>query len=395
MKLWQKGYQLNKDIETFTFGEDQIIDRKLVKYDCLASMVHADMLEKKNVLSKKELALIVKELKGIIDLVEQGEFKISSEDEDCHTALENHLTVTLGDTGKKIHTFRSRNDQVITALRLYYKDELLKVKIHVKNLCATFAHFQEKFGEVKLPGFTHTRKAMPSSINIWIGAFIASMEDNLELMDVVIHLINQSPMGSGAGYGVPSMDIKRKYMADKIGFGRVQENPLYVQNSRGKFEASILNSLSLIMFDLNKLSTELILFTMPEFGFFQIPIDFLTGSSIMPHKKNPDFLELIRAYYHRIITLEIQVKSMASNLISGYHRDLQLTKKPIIEGFEITQNCLSVMNLLFKKLMVNKANCQQALTDELFTVEEVYRLVSRGIPFRDAYKIISKKLTLT
>jgi len=186
------------------------------------------------------------------------------------------------------------------------------------------------------------------------------------------------------------LDIDRRYMAGKIGFDRVQENPLYVQNSRGKFESSVLNGLSLIMFDLNKISTELILFAMPEFGYFQIPLDFLTGSSIMPHKKNPDFLELIRGYYHRIVSLEIQVKSLASNLISGYHRDLQLTKGPVCEGFEIVRKCLFIMNLLFKKIEVNKINCQNALTDELFTVEKVYRLVLKGIPFRDAYKIISK-----
>jgi len=390
MKLWEKGYKLNKQIEEFTVGDDYVLDQQLIKYDCLASIVHTKMLGKIGILKKQEVEKLIKELNNIVKLNKKGRFKISREQEDCHTAIENNLTKKLGDLGKKIHTARSRNDQVLTALRLYYKDELNDSKKLVNDLIGTLKKFLRKYGKIKLPGYTHTRKAMPSSITMWGNSFIDSMKDNLKLIDFTFELVDQSPLGTGAGYGVP-LKIDRNYTAKLLGFKKLQKNPIYTQHSRGKFESTILHTLSQIMFDLNKIATDLITFTMPEFSYFELPKEFSTGSSIMPQKKNPDLLELLRAKYHVVVSYEFLIKSIISNLLSGYNRDLQLTKMPAMKGLEITKESLSIMNLIFQNLKVNKENCNKALTKDIYATEETYRLVKKGIPFRKAYRIVSKK----
>ena len=389
-KLWEKDYELNKQIEDFTVGNDYMLDRKLVKYDCLASIAHVKMLGKMGILKQKEVTELIKELTNIINLDAQGKFIISKEEEDCHTAIENHLTEKLGALGKKIHTARSRNDQVLAALRLYYKDELKELKRSIVKLNSTLKNFAKKYEKVELPGYTHTRKAMPSSISMWTNAFIDSMRDNLKGINFALNLIDQSPLGTGAGYGIP-IEIDKKYVANLLNFKRVQKNPIYVQHSRGKFESTILHVMTQIMFDLNKISTDLILFSMPEFGYFELPEEFCTGSSIMPHKRNPDVLELIRANHHIVVSYEIQTKTIISNLPSGYNRDVQLTKQSIMDAFKITKQCLSIMSLVFTRLVVNKDNCKKALTEEIYATEEVYNLVKKGMPFRDAYRVVSEK----
>lgn len=388
-KLWEKGYELNKHIEAFITGGDYIVDRKLVKYDCIASIAHAKMLGKNGMLSRDEVDKIVSELEAIIRLDQEGNFSISLEQEDCHTAIEQYLVKSLGDTGKKIHTGRSRNDQVVAALRLYYKEALTTGINYIEQLRESMIQFRDRYGETVLPGYTHMRKAMPSSIKLWAGAFVDSMKDNIDLLVTSSHLIDQSPLGTGAGYGVP-LDINRQYTADLLGFKRVQENPIYVQHSRGKFEITILHSLCQVMFDVNKIAMDLIVFSMPEFGFFELPDEFCTGSSMMPQKKNPDVLELLRAKYHKVLSYEFQVRSVLGNLISGYNRDVQLTKKPTLNGFRTTEESLKVLTLVFRNLKVNKSNCEQALTDDLYDTEKVYRLVKQGVPFREAYKNIKK-----
>jgi argininosuccinate lyase len=389
MKLWDKGGEFDKDIENFTVGEDYILDQKLIKYDCLASIAHARMLGKIGLLKTEEVEELVKELNHIIDLDKKDKFRILKEQEDCHTAIENHLVKKLGDLGKKIHTARSRNDQVLTALRLFYRDELIDCVKLTNELIETISMFLKKFGGIVLPGYTHTRKAMPSSITMWGQSFVDSMKDNLKAIDVTYALIDQSPLGTGAGYGVP-LEIDRNFTAELLGFKKLQKNPLYTQNSRGKFESTILHSLTLVMYDLNKIATDLIIFSLPEFGYFEIPDEFCSGSSIMPQKKNPDFLELLRSQYHVVVSYEFQIKNIAGNLISGYNRDIQLSKAPTMKGLEITKECLSVMSIIFKKLKVNEENCHRALTPEIYATEELYKLVKKGIPFREAYKIISK-----
>jgi len=390
MKLWQKKYQLNKQIEAFTVGNDYLLDQKLLKYDCLGSIAHVKMLNKIGVLTDEECNKIIMVLYEIIKIDNNESFIIEQHDEDCHTAIENYLVKKLGDIGKKIHTARSRNDQVLTALRLYYKDEIKSTIKLLDILIEKLGEFKDKYGSIKWPGFTHMRKAMPSSVGLWTEAYIESMKDNKTLLYNIYDIIDQSPLGTGAGYGLP-IEVDRKLTAELLGFKRIQNNPIYVQNSRGKFESTILHGLGQIMIDLNKMASDLLLFSMPEFGYIDLPNELCTGSSIMPHKKNADALELVRANYHKIISCEFEIKNICSNLISGYNRDLQLTKKPIILGYEITKNSLDIMALLIENIQVNKDQCKKAMTEELYATEKVYTLVKKGISFRSAYKEISKE----
>ncbi len=389
-KLWDKGELIDKKVEEFTVGDDYILDMRLVKYDCLASIAHAKMLGTIGILKSDEVEKLVNELNNIITLWEEGKFTISQDQEDVHTAIENHLTEKLGSLGKKIHTGRSRNDQVLTALRLYYKDNLKQCTDLAKAFIESADKFSSTYGGIELPGYTHTRKAMPSSIKLWVGAFKDSMHDNITLLESALLLVDQSPLGSAAGYGSP-IRLDREMTAKELGFVKVQENPIYVQMSRGKFEATILHALSQIMFDINKMACDLIIFSMPEFGYFELPEKFTTGSSIMPQKKNPDVLELMRAKYHVIVSYEMQVKQISGNLITGFNRDIQLTKMPVMDGFAITEQTLDIASYLLKNLKVNKANCKKGLTEDVYATHRVYELVKKGVPFRDAYKEVAKK----
>ena len=390
-KLWEKKTKPDPHVIKFTVGKDYILDQRLVKYDCLCSIAHAKMLNKIGVLEKEELLGIVKVLKEIMELDKQGKFKIEIQDEDSHTKIENFLVQKLGDVGKKIHTGRSRNDQVLCALRLYYKDELKEIEKLVNSLITSIKDFIERYKKVKIPGFTHTRKAMVSSIKLWGDSFIEALRDDLKILKSVFNLIDQSPLGTGAGYGIPVLKIDRNYTKKLLGFKRFQRNPMYVQNSRGKFEGEILSALSMIMYDVNKLSSDIIFFSMGDVGIFKIPEEFTTGSSIMPHKKNPDVFEIARSKFSKILSLEMRAKMVPLNLISGYHRDLQETKAIVFEGFDTVKETLSVISKVVKKLEVNKERAKELLTHEIFATEEVYKLVKKGIPFREAYKIIKEK----
>jgi argininosuccinate lyase len=379
MKLWEKGIKLDKEIEKFTVGDDYILDQKLVFWDCLASIAHAKMLFKIGILNDGELESIIKALHEIIELDKAAKFIIKQEDEDCHTAIENYLTEKI-EAGKKIHTARSRNDQVMTAVKLYMKHELIAVSELIEELCNALSSIEN----LDFPGYTHMRKAMPSSTGLWANAFIASMQDNLKVMENAFDVIDSSPLGSAAGYGVP-LNIDRGYTAELLGFSRVQ-HLTHVQNSRGKNEALVLNSMMQVMLDLNKMATDLIMFSMPEFSYFELPEEFCTGSSIMPQKKNPDVLELVRAKSHVVSSLHSQVISVIQNLPSGYSRDFQLTKKPLMEGIDITKSSLSIMTDVIKGLKVNKDKCQAGFTPELYATHHAYELVKKGMAFRDAYQ---------
>ncbi len=389
MKLWQKNYDLNKQIEHYTIDNDFILDKDLIIYDCIASIAHVHMLYKIKILNKDERDQLILELNNIINLSKKNKFKISESDEDSHTAIENYLVKKLGDVGKKIHTARSRNDQVLTALRLYSIENLKTSKKLCFDLIKQIKHFSNKYKNIQIPGFTHTRKAMPVSIAVWSNGLIQALEDDIHLIDSILDILNTNPLGTGAGFGIP-LNIDRKYTAKLLGFKKIQ-NPIYAQLSRGKFEALIIHSLTAIMFDLNRLASELILFSMPSFGFFILPNEFLTGSSIMPQKKNPDVLEIMRAKYHKILGYEMQVKSSTANLIFGYHRDFQLTKQCLFDSFEITNSSLKIACLIFSRLQVDKKNCKKALTKEIFATHEVYNLVKQGVCFRNAYREIAKQ----
>lgn len=390
-KLWQKTYQLDKIIESYTVGNDFVLDQKLAAYDCLASKAHAAMLGKLGILSSEEVAKLIKELDSIISMINKGDFKILPEQEDCHTAIENMLIHRLGDLGKKIHTARSRNDQVLVAMRLYLKDQISICNDLCEKLIDTINSFIEKKGSIVFPGYTHMRKAMPSSIALWAGCYADSMKDNLKLMAAVLDILDQSPLGTAAGYGVP-MELDREFTAKALGFSRVQENAIYVQHSRGKFEAMLMHTMAQVMLDLNRLASDLVLYSMPELGYFELPDKFCTGSSIMPHKKNPDLLELMRANFHVVASLEMQVIQLGSNLITGYNRDAQLTKAPVMCGMDITQNSLKIAILLFDEIEVNSDRCASGMTDELFATQRVYDLVKQGVPFREAYQKVSKSI---
>lgn len=391
MKLWQKDYKLNREIEKFTVGNDCLIDKNLIKYDVYGSMAHAMMLNKIGILAKSELKKLKISLKEILKLNEKNKFEIKLEDEDVHTAIENYLTKKLGNLGKKIHTARSRNDQVLVDLRLYSKDKLLVVQKLVLELAYALVAAAEKYKNIPMPGYTHSRKAMPSSVGLYFGSFAESMMDNLEILDEAYEINDQSPLGSGAGYGLP-LDVDRKMTADILGFKKVQNNSLYVQNSRGKFEAITIFALGNVMSDLARLSNDFVLFSMGEFGFFNLPDEFCTGSSIMPQKKNPDVFELIRAKALKIDANLYFVRNVSSKLQSGYSRDLQLTKEALMESVDTTIFTLKIFRTVIEKITVNKEKCIEACTKELFATEHAYELVKKGVSFRDAYNETAKEL---
>jgi len=389
MKLWDKGGELNKAIESFTVGDDYLLDRRLVKYDCAASIAHAKMLRRIGLLTGRELGDLEKGLREIMRLDAKGGFVIKKDEEDCHTAIENRLILKYGDAGKKIHTARSRNDQVLTALRLYEKESLGAIKQKLARFKNALRSVQRKQGKIPLPGYTHMRRAMPTTVGSWLGCFCDSAEDNARFADFVLKLIDQSPLGSAAGYGVPALKIDKRFTASLMGFARPMHNPIYAQMSRNKFEATIAHFCSQVMFDLNKLSSDLIMFSMPEFGFVTLPDAFCTGSSIMPQKKNPDVLELVRGKYHVVLGEEFKIKSLGGNLISGYNRDVQLAKGPLFSCLDATLAALGIMSVVAGGLRFDGKKC--AVPAELFATEEVYRLVQRGMPFRDAYRKVAER----
>ncbi|PLV60392.1 argininosuccinate lyase [Thermotoga sp. KOL6] len=389
-KLWEKGYKINEEIEKFTVGDDYLVDMKIIEYDIKASIVHSRMLQKVGLLTEEEQVRIEKALEELLGLVKEGKFQIKPEEEDCHTAIENFLVEKLGETGKKIHTARSRNDQVLTALRLMYKEEMKKIEQLIKDLQKSVDEFTRKFGEVRFAGFTHTRKAMPTDFATWAGALKDALEDDLKLLETTYKIVDQSPLGTGAGYGVP-IDVDREYTARELGFSRVQWNPIYTQNSRGKFEYLILHTLSQISYDLNRFASDIIFFSLPDIGFLKLPKDICTGSSIMPQKINPDPLELVRAYHHSIVSRMVMAVTLPSNLIFGYHRDYQLLKKPMIEAFDIVKNILRIMKIIFDRIEVDKEKSEDSITEEVLATHRVYELVKQGIPFRDAYRMVAEK----
>ncbi len=392
MKLWDKGYRLDEQVERYTVGDDYLLDRALIRHDCIASIAHAGALRKAGVIKESERRRLVRELRRIIAMDKQGRFSIQPEDEDVHTAIERQLVASLGNLGKKIHTARSRNDQVAVALRLYCRERLTAVQRSVDAFCRTARRKAKKLPAVDMPGYTHARKAMPSTFAAWVEAAAEGMADNAIGIRAALDLLDRNPLGTGAGYGIPVFEIDRMQTARELGFTRLQKSPLYVQNSRGKFEAVVVSALSNVMFDINKMSTDLILFSMDEFGFVKLPEGMCTGSSIMPQKMNPDVLEIARARYHSVIANEFLIKSAIGNLMSGYNRDLQLTKRPLMESFEIVESSLEIMRHVMEHLVVDEARCRQACTPEIHATEEAYRLVKLGMPFRDAYRKVAAKL---
>lgn len=384
-KLWQKHNEaIDPVVETFETKGDLLLDQNLVAYDIAGSLAHAKMLENIGILSKKELAILGKGLAEILTLYKKGTFKMEPGDEDVHTKIENYLTEHYGEVGKKIHTGRSRNDQVLTAIRLYSKDNLKKMKQELLNLLKICETFKKTYGSLPMPGYTHMQKAMPASIGMWIQSSIESFEDDIKIIDAVSLLIDQSPLGSAAGFGIP-LDVKRAYTAKLLGFKKVQNNPLYCQNSRGKFDALIVSSLLSSLQTINKLASDVLLFTTQEFGFFKATDKITTGSSIMPQKKNVDLAELLRSKVHIVLGFYVQIVSVSSNLISGYNRDLQDTKKPLLESFAISLDSIKVTGILLQNIIPQEKALKKAMTNDLFATEKALELVKQGMSFREAY----------
>ncbi len=390
-KLWQKDYSLNKLMEEFTVGRDYELDQNLVVSDCLASSAHGKMLNKIGILSIDELESIQSGLKEIIRLSGKNNFSISLSDEDCHTAIENYLVSNIGDAGKKIHTGRSRNDQVLTCLRIYSRDFLYTFINETASLSSILTEFAKKHEMTPMPGRTHMQIAMPSSVGLWAGSFAEEIADSLGMTMSVLNTIDQSPLGSAASYGVP-IPLDREMTASLMGFPKVQNNVLYVNNSRGKFESLIIDSLDQIVLTLSKIAQDLILFSLPEFGYFSLPTELCSGSSIMPQKKNPDGLELLRAKSASVSAYGIQIKNIIRSLPSGYNRDFQEVKEPFIRGIKLALQCVRIMQLTITELVVNTENLKEAFSPDIFATDEAIKMVLSGKNFRDAYRDVGTNL---
>jgi len=384
MKLWNKGKELNNLIEDFTVGEDYILDKELLCYDCKGSIAHAMTLEKSGILTWEEREKLVETLEEI----QRNGIEIKKEHEDVHTAIENYLIEKLGDLGRKIHTGRSRNDQVMVDVQLWARDNILKIYTLGVGLAERINDFSKE-NPALMPGYTHMQRAMISSLQLLTGSYIESVIDDLLLLETAFQINNRNPLGSAAGYG-SSLGLDRDYTAELLNFNG-NRNPIYVQ-SRPKLISTIIFPLSGFMKTLDKISCDLLLFTMGEFNFFSLPDEFCTGSSIMPQKKNYDLLELIRSSSSQVHSLLYRTDMTGSKLISGYNRDYQLTKGPLMEAFAITSKCLEVMTLIFSHLMVNKEAMKQAVSHEIFATDKAYELVKKGTPFREAYSMVAENL---
>lgn len=390
-QLWKKDYQVNDEIIKFTVGNDFELDQRMVRQDALGSIAHAKMLMKIKALAINEFKKLQRELRNIINLDKQGKFKVKPEDEDVHTAIENHLVAKLGDLGKKIHTARSRNDQVVVNTRLYNKEKLQDIYKHTLNLIDVIYKSAKKYEFVPMPGYTHMQRAMPASVGMWMGSFAEALLDDLKVMQTAYEINDQCPLGSAAGFGV-NLNIDREFTSKLLGFKKLQNNSMYVSYGRGKIDAHILYALYSIMNTLAKLANDILIFSMSEFQFIKLPDKFCTGSSIMPQKKNGDVFELTRGKCKVMLGYLIQEIEIFTPLLSGYNRDTQLTKEPLIKGLELAENTIKIMALTVNELHVNKENCKKALSTDIFATDYALDLVKKGMPFRDAYRDVAKHL---
>ncbi len=391
MKLWQKNIDVNTLVENFTVGKDKIFDLQLAPLDVLGSIAHARMLASVGLLTSHEANSLVTALKDIYTNINDDNFSINEDAEDIHSYIEFLLTDKLGDIGKKIHAARSRNDQVLLDIKLFLRNEIERL---VHSIISFFELLQEKSEAHKnnlLPGYTHLQLAMPSSFGLWLGAYAESLVDDVEMLKAAYNVVNKNPLGSAAGYG-SSFPINRKLTTELLGFADLNYNVVYAQMGRGKAERITAQALSNVADTLAKLSMDACLFLNQNFDFISFPPELTTGSSIMPHKKNPDVFELIRSHCNRIKALPNEIMMMTTNLPSGYHRDLQLLKENLFPAFETLHNCINMAALMIENMKVKEHILDDEKYKYLFSVEEVNKLVLQGIPFRDAYKIIGKAI---
>ena len=385
MKLWSKGFEINKEIERFTVGRDREMDLYLAKYDVMGSMAHITMLNSIGLIADDELPLLLKELRKIYDICERGEFVIEDDIEDVHSQVELMLTRALGDMGKKIHSGRSRNDQVLVDLKLFTRARLREVVTEVKTLFDELIQQSEATKDVLMPGYTHLQIAMPSSFGLWFGAYAESLTDDMLYLQAAYRMTNRNPLGSAAGYG-SSFPLNRQMTTDLLGFDTMNYNVVYAQMGRGKTERNVAFAMATVAGTLAKLAFDACLFNSQNFQFVKLPKECTTGSSIMPHKKNPDVFELIRAKCNKLQALPQQVTLIMNNLPCGYFRDLQIIKEVFLPAFDELKDCLQMCAYIINKIEVNEHILDNPMYDPMFSVEEVNRLAAEGMPFRDAYK---------
>lgn len=391
MKLWDKGYSTDKKIDIFTVGNDRELDLVLAKYDVIGSLAHAKMLHKIGLLSKDEIQAVEKELVNILEIIKSGNFIIEDSFEDVHSKIEFLLTEKLGDTGKKIHTARSRNDQVLVDVHLYLKDELDEIKGLTLEFFNLLIKLSDQYKGVLLPGYTHFQIAMPSSFGMWFSAYAESLIDDVYFINAAYKVVDQNPLGSAAGYG-SSFPIDRKETTKILDFNTLKFNSVAAQMSRGKTEKSVAFAMSSLAGTMSKFAYDICLYMSQNFGFVSFPDNLTTGSSIMPHKKNPDVFELIRGKCNKIQSLPFELTLITNNLPSGYHRDLQLLKEGLLPAIQSLKSCLEMLIYSLQNIQVNERILDDKKYDFLFSVEEVNELVQNGMPFRDAYKITGAKI---
>ena len=385
MKLWEKNFEINKEIERFTVGRDREMDMYLAKYDVLGSMAHITMLESIGLLEKDELTQLLAELKNIYQACERGEFVIEDDVEDVHSQVEMLLTRKLGDMGKKIHSGRSRNDQVLVDLKLFTRHQLKDIAYEVKSLFDELIAKSEQYKNVLMPGYTHLQVAMPSSFGLWFGAYAESLVDDMQFLLAAFRMCNRNPLGSAAGYG-SSFPLNRTMTTQLLGFDSMDYNVVYAQMGRGKMERNVGFAIATIAGTLAKMAFDACMFNSQNFSFVKLPKECTTGSSIMPHKKNPDVFELIRAKSNKLQALPQQVTLIMNNLPVGYFRDLQIIKEVFLPAFDELKDCLEMAAYIINKIEVNEHILDNPMYDPMFSVEEVNRLAANGMPFRDAYK---------
>lgn len=390
-KLWEKNYEINHEIERFTVGRDREMDLYLAKYDVLGSMAHITMLESIGLLEKEELKPLLDELKNIYELCEKGEFVIEDGIEDVHSQVELMLTRKLGDMGKKIHSGRSRNDQVLVDLKLFTRHQLKEIADAVKVLFDELLQKSNQYKEVLMPGYTHLQIAMPSSFGLWFGAYAESLADDMLFLQAAYKMTNRNPLGSAAGYG-SSFPLNRTMTTQLLGFDSMDYNVVYAQMGRGKMERNVAFALASVAGTLAKMAFDACMFNSQNFSFVKLPKECTTGSSIMPHKKNPDVFELIRAKCNKIQALPQQVMMIMNNLPVGYFRDLQIIKEVFLPAFDELADCLQMAAYITNKIEVNEHILDNPMYDPIFSVEEVNRLAAAGMPFRDAYKKVGLEI---
>ena len=391
MKLWDKGFSTDEKIDFFTVGNDRELDLVLAKYDVIGSKAHAAMLCEIGLLSKAEFEKVEQELNILLERIEKGEFVIEAEFEDVHSKVEFLLTEKLGDIGKKIHTARSRNDQVLVDVHLYLKEELTLIEKEITVLFDRLIGLAEKHKKVLMPGYTHFQVAMPSSFGLWFSAYAESLIDDVYMLHAARKVTDQNPLGSAAGYG-SSFPIDREHTTKTLGFADLKYNSVAAQMSRGKTEKTVAYALGSVASTLSRFAMDICLYMSQNFSFVSFPDELTTGSSIMPHKKNPDVFELIRGKCNKIQALPYELTLITSNLPSGYHREFQLLKEGLIPAIQNLKSCLEILSFSLESIRVNEHILNDAKYDYLFTVEEVNELVQNGVPFRDAYKIVGEKV---